>query len=86
MNLLLEKKYGVSSQNFLKKMFCAKKVTKLPDLTVPCTANIGPVRIQYKCLVLIYVFSKINCVASLLPKQNYNVLSPNFHIHVSVTI
>ncbi len=23
--------------------------------------------------------------ASLFPKKNYNVLSPNFHIHVSVT-
>ncbi len=28
---------------------------------------------------------KWNCVASLFPKQNYNVLSPNFHIHVSVS-
>jgi hypothetical protein len=35
MNLLPEKKYGVPSQNFVQKMFCAKKVTKLPDLTVP---------------------------------------------------
>ena len=34
MNLLLEKKYGVPSRSFVKKMFCAKKVTKLPDLTV----------------------------------------------------
>ncbi len=28
---------------------------------------------------------KWNYVASLFPKQNYNVLSPNFHIHVSVS-
>jgi hypothetical protein len=28
---------------------------------------------------------KWNCAASLFPKQNYNVLSPNFLIHVSVT-
>jgi hypothetical protein len=34
MNFLPGKKYGVPSQNFVKKMFCAKKVTKLPDLTV----------------------------------------------------
>ena len=34
MNLLPEKKYRVPSWNFVKKMFCAKKVTKLPDLTV----------------------------------------------------
>jgi hypothetical protein len=34
MNFLPGKKYGVPSQNIAKKMFCAKKVTKLPDLTV----------------------------------------------------
>jgi hypothetical protein len=33
MNFLPEKKYGVPSHNFVKKMFCAKKVKKLPDLT-----------------------------------------------------
>jgi hypothetical protein len=27
---------------------------------------------------------KWNCSAPLFPKQNFNVLSPNFHIHVSV--
>jgi hypothetical protein len=37
MNLLPEKKYRVPSRNFVKRMFCAKKVTKLPDLTVPGT-------------------------------------------------
>jgi hypothetical protein len=26
---------------------------------------------------------KRNCAASLFSKQNYDVLSPNFHIHVS---
>jgi len=26
---------------------------------------------------------KWNCAATLFPKQNYNALSPNFHIHVS---
>jgi hypothetical protein len=25
------------------------------------------------------------CTASLFPKQNYNVQSPNFHLHVSVS-
>jgi hypothetical protein len=42
MNFLPENKYGVPSHNFVKKMFCAKKVTKLPDLTVTtwfCTFN-----------------------------------------------
>ncbi len=28
---------------------------------------------------------KLYCAASLFPKQNYNVLSPNFHKHVSVS-
>jgi hypothetical protein len=36
------------------------------------TANEGPVRIQYKCLVPIYVFPEMKL---LFPKQNYNVLS-----------
>jgi hypothetical protein len=34
MNFLPGKKYGEPSKNLVKKMFCAKKVTKLPDLTV----------------------------------------------------
>jgi hypothetical protein len=46
-----------------------------------CTANEGPVRIQYKCMVPIYVFPKIKL---LFPKQNYNVLSPSFYTHISV--
>jgi hypothetical protein len=52
------------------------------------TANEGPVRIQYKCLVHIYVLPemKMRSLAALLfPKENYNVLSPNFHILVSVS-
>ncbi len=28
---------------------------------------------------------KLNCMALLFPKQNNNVLAPNFHIHVSVS-
>ncbi len=34
MNFLPESKYGVSSQNFMAKIFGAKMATKLPDLTV----------------------------------------------------
>ncbi len=30
-------------------------------------------------------FQKWNCTASLFPKQNYNVLSPDFLIHVTVS-
>ncbi len=33
------------------------------------------------CFRFIYS-QKWSCMASLFPKQNYNVLSPNFHIHV----
>jgi hypothetical protein len=38
------------------------------------TANEGLVRIQYKCLVPIYVFLERKL---LFPKQSYNVLSPS---------
>jgi hypothetical protein len=40
------------------------------------TANEGPVRIQYRCLVLIYASQKRNCAASFFPKQKYNVCLP----------
>ncbi len=46
-----------------------------------CPANEGPVRIQYNCLISIYVFSEMKL---LFPKHNYNVLSPSSYIHVSV--
>ncbi len=39
------------------------------------TANEEPVKILYKCLVPIYVFPEMNL---LFPKQDYNVLSPQF--------
>jgi hypothetical protein len=45
------------------------------------TANEGPVRIKYKCLVSMYVFPEMNM---LLPKQNYDVLSPSSYTHISV--
>jgi hypothetical protein len=45
------------------------------------TANEGPERIQYKCLVPIYVFPEIKL---LFPKQNYNVLSPSSFTYISV--
>jgi hypothetical protein len=59
--------------NFLKKL--QNRCTLLH------TANEGPVRIQYKCLVSIYVFSEVKL---LLPKQNYNVLSPSSYTYISV--
>jgi hypothetical protein len=45
------------------------------------TANEGPVRIQYKCLVPNYVFPEMKL---LFPKQNYNVLSSSSYTHISV--
>ncbi len=41
----------------------------------------GPIRIHYKCLVLIYVFPEMKL---LFLKQNYNVLSPSSYTHISV--
>ncbi len=52
-----------------------------PPCPKPCTANEGPVRIQYKCLVPIYVLPEMNL---LFPKQNYNVLSPSSYAHISM--
>jgi hypothetical protein len=45
------------------------------------TANEGPVRIQYKCLVPIYVFPEMKLLFS---KQKYNILSTSSYIHISV--
>ncbi len=46
------------------------------------TANEGPVTIQFKCLVPIYIFPEIRL---LFPKQNYNVLPPSSYTHLSVS-
>ncbi len=45
------------------------------------TANEGPVRIQYNCLVSVYVFPELKL---LFTKQIYNVLSPSSYTHISV--
>ncbi len=47
----------------------------------PRTANEGPVRIEYKCVVPIHEFPEMKL---LFPKQNYNVLSPSSYSHISV--
>jgi hypothetical protein len=48
-----------------------------------CTANKGPVRIQYKCLVSIYVFPemKLRFVITIT-----ELLCLNFRIHLSVSL
>ncbi len=45
------------------------------------TANEGTVRIQYKCLVSIYVLTEMKL---LFRKQNYDVLSPSSCTHIPV--
>jgi hypothetical protein len=48
-------------------------------------ANEGPVKIQSKCLVPIHVFPEMKLRFLVISKQNYKVLSPYFHIHVSLS-
>jgi hypothetical protein len=50
-------------------------------ITIAYTANEGPVRIKYKCLVSMYVFPEMNL---LFPKQNYNILFLSCYTHISV--
>jgi hypothetical protein len=50
-----------------------------------CTANEAPLRVQYKGLVSIYVLPETKLRGLIVSKHKYNVLSPNFHIHVSVS-
>jgi hypothetical protein len=57
------------------KHFCvAKKIARFFEIIKTYhTANEGPVRIRYKCLVPIYAFPEMKI---LFPEQNYNILSP----------
>jgi hypothetical protein len=48
----------------------------------PYTANEMAVRIQYRCMVPIYLFPERKPVGVII---YYNVLSPNIHIHVPVS-
>jgi hypothetical protein len=50
-----------------------------------CTTNEGSVGIKFICLVPIYAFPEMKLRGLVFPKQNYNGLSPNFSIHVSVS-
>ncbi len=43
-------------------------------------------RIQYKCLVPIYVFPEMKLCSLVFLKQNYNVLSPDCYTHIPVTV
>ncbi len=47
----------------------------------PYTANEGPVKLLYNCVVPIYVIPEMKL---LFPKQNCNVLSPGSYTHIYV--
>jgi hypothetical protein len=66
-------------------IFCFDPTSIVYLPTHSYTAKEGPVRIQYKCIVPIYVLPEMKLPGLVISKQNYNVLSPNFHIHVSVS-
>ncbi len=73
-------------QNFPPLFFFRAWIRKAFELVKNHTTMEGAVRIQYKCLVPIYVFPEMKLRAALLfPKQNCNIMCPNFHIHVSVS-
>jgi len=50
------------------------------------TANEGLVRIQYKCLIPIYVFPEIKLHNLIISNTNYNVLSPNVNMHRYINV
>ncbi len=64
----------------IQKSLCVLKFPFCKILRQIC-ADENPIS---QCLIWIMYSQKWNLAASLFPKQNYNVLSPNFHIHVSV--
>ncbi len=64
------------------KSFCRSFFNRDANMLL-YTANEGPMRMQFKCWFLFMYSQELNCAASLFPKQNCNVLSPNFHIRVS---
>jgi hypothetical protein len=72
-------RYQYLCHGLLENLFVAGiLILKLSDLH---TAKEGPVRIQFKCLVSIYIFPEMKL---LFPEQNSNVLSPRTNTHISV--
>jgi hypothetical protein len=67
---------GIYVSNF---RYCV--IAVYPAVSTVFTANKGPVRIQYKCLIPIYVFPEMK---PLFIKLNYNVLSPSSYTHISL--
>jgi hypothetical protein len=65
-------------------VFCTQFSDSFEFSVFTHTANEGPVRILYKCLVPFIYSQKWNFAASLIPKQNYNTLSPNSCTLISV--
>ncbi len=76
--------WATSSGDLLHRKKCAKVCWVPTDLPILCRHRLckwRPMRIQYKCMVPIYVFPEIKL---LFPEQNYNVLSPSSYTHISV--
>ncbi len=64
---------------------CGIKCIGLGRIYPVLPANEVPARIQCKCLFLIFVFPEMKLRALLFPKQNCNILSLHFRIHVFVS-
>ncbi len=58
--------------------------TSFPRLTIVAYWHCL-MRIQYKCMVTIYVSPEMTARHCYFQKQNYYVLSPDFHIHVPLS-
>jgi hypothetical protein len=62
------RKFGLVLKNRNKKFKTNSEVC--PKIELSNTAKEGPVRIQYKCLVLIYVFPEMELHSFVIPKRN----------------
>jgi hypothetical protein len=62
------------------RLTCLGRISNL-DLCGALQMKGASARIEYKCLVPIYVFPEMKL---LYPKNNYNVLSPSSYAHISV--
>jgi hypothetical protein len=74
------RKYLFNFIGLQKKPFNGVDIFRL-EVSSRTTAKEGPVRIQYKCLVPIYVFPEMELLFLI---QNYNVLCPSNYTHICV--
>jgi hypothetical protein len=80
-----EEREGIKTRNPRRKVVFSTRCTAIHPF--PPTLQIkGRWESNINVILLLFMYSqKWNGAASLFPKQNHNVLLPNFHIHVSVT-